>query len=154
MILNVFINNTGGTLNLTVAGSTFTSAQFVHGFHLVADGTANVTANFSNSTFSNNFSDGLDAGAFSNSGTSTSAITITSSHFVNNGANGILIAEAGSSNTWFNIHDNTDITGNPSLGINLFMNNQFDLVSAAPRPRQQQYDHLQHGERRRPRVSC
>jgi len=117
------VANTTGTLSLTISGSTFTSSTTHDGFDVVSDGTADVTTNISTSTFSNNFSDGFDGGAFSNSGTSKSAISITSSHFASNGANGILIAEAGGSNTWFNIHGNTDITSNPSLGTNLFMNN-------------------------------
>jgi hypothetical protein len=82
----------------------------------------------SNSSLNNNFSDGFDGGVFSNTtATLTPAIanmTLTTSSFNNNGANGILVTTAGSGDSKFNIFSNTSLSGNPSLGVNVFQNNQ------------------------------
>lgn len=121
-----FLNDANGTtLTLTVTNSTFNLSQTHDGFHQSATGGAHSTVTVSGCNFNNNFSDGFDGGVADNASLSTtlSDISLTTSNFNDNGANGILIFAAGSGDSKFNIFSNTGISGNPSNGINLFMNN-------------------------------
>jgi hypothetical protein len=95
--IGAFIQNYGGTLNLTVSGSTFSGTQrntpgVVTGddlMRLIADGTpATVTASFTGNTFDRSESDGIAAFAQSSTGSVGGTMNLTVDNNTFTGENG------------------------------------------------------------------
>ena len=113
------VQNSTGTMNLSVAGSTFTgnglntSAQTV----LVSGhGTATMNANVANSTFTNAFgagwfTDGADSASFD--------VTLSNNTFTNNAGGGINLAMAGGATLTYDVTVN-NLSGNTGPAVNIF----------------------------------
>ena len=109
---NAIISDTSGTLNLTVAGSAFTSNNATtgnDGLHIDANGTTNATVSITGSTFTNNFGDHFQ---FSTDSASSGTDSVTfSSNTLNTTATGVLgggvvISPFGNSHTTLTANSN------------------------------------------------
>jgi hypothetical protein len=118
---NAVISDSSGTLNLTVAGSTFSNAHTSDGIRVDANGTTNATVSVTGSTFTNSIGDHF---RFSTNSVSTGTNNVT---FSNNTLSstvtgvlggGVLISPDGTSSNKVTIDGNT-ITGDTAGGIGI-----------------------------------
>jgi hypothetical protein len=112
------VQNSSGTLSLSVTGSTFSSngaATGAQGALISGHGTANITTNVSGSTFTGNFSHGYHTDG---NDTAVLDVTLANNIFTNNGAAATL-AIVGGSSLDYSVTGNT-ATGNATTVFSIF----------------------------------
>ena len=125
---NVKIQNSSRTLTLLdVTGCTISnngaSTEAANQFLFAGTGTAAMTAAFTGNTITGSVTSGMltSAGIFADSAGGTMDVTVQTCTFQNNNV-GVNLSKSGSGSMTFDVLNNSTITGNRAIGINVFNN--------------------------------